>query len=36
MILPILSSAIVIMTPLLFAATGGLFTELAGKLNIAL
>ncbi|MCL2192501.1 MAG: ABC transporter permease [Treponema sp.] len=31
-----LSSAIVIMTPLLFAATGGLFTELAGKLNIAL
>jgi len=34
--LPTLSSAIVIMTPLLFAATGGLFTELAGKLNIAL
>ena len=35
-LLPTLSSAIVIMTPLLFAATGGLFTELAGKLNIAL
>ena len=35
-ILPVLYSAIVIMTPLLFAATGGLFTELSGKLNIAL
>jgi len=35
-LLPTLSSAVVIMTPLLFAATGGLFTELAGKLNIAL
>jgi len=35
-LLPILSSAVVIMTPLLFAATGGLFTELSGKLNIAL
>ena len=35
-ILPTLSSAVVIMTPLLLAATGGLFTELAGKLNIAL
>jgi len=35
-ILPTLSSAVVIMTPLLFAATGGLFTELSGKLNIAL
>jgi len=34
--LPVLSSALVIMTPLLFAATGGLFTELTGKLNIAL
>jgi len=34
--LPILSSAVAIMTPLLFAATGGLFTELAGRLNIAL
>ncbi|MDR0656756.1 MAG: ABC transporter permease [Treponema sp.] len=31
-----LHSAITIMTPLLFAATGGLFTELAGMLNIAL
>jgi len=35
-LLPTLSSAVVIMTPLLLAATGGLFTELAGKLNIAL
>ncbi|MDR2951938.1 MAG: ABC transporter permease [Treponema sp.] len=32
----ILHSACVIMTPLLFAAAGGLFTELAGMLNIAL
>jgi len=32
----ILHSATVIMTPLLFAATGGLFTELTGMLNIAL
>jgi simple sugar transport system permease protein len=35
-ILPILHSAVAVMTPLLFAATGGLFTELAGTLNIAL
>jgi simple sugar transport system permease protein len=34
--LPVLRSAVIIMTPLLFAATGGLFTELAGMLNIAL
>ncbi|GHU75963.1 ABC transporter permease [Spirochaetia bacterium] len=34
--IPILHSAVVIMTPLLLAATGGLFTELAGMLNIAL
>ncbi|MCL2042901.1 MAG: ABC transporter permease [Treponema sp.] len=32
----ILHSAIIIMTPLLLAATGGLFSELSGKLNIAL
>lgn len=32
----ILHSALIIMTPLLFAATGGLYTELAGMLNIAL
>ena len=32
----ILHSAVIISTPLLFAATGGLFTELAGMLNIAL
>jgi simple sugar transport system permease protein len=32
----ILRSAVTIMTPLLLAATGGLFTELAGMLNIAL
>ena len=35
-VLSILRSAIVIMTPLLLAATGGLFTELSGMLNIAL
>lgn len=35
-LLPLLHSALVIMTPLLFAATGGLYTELAGMLNIAL
>ena len=35
-ILPVLHSAVAIMTPLLFAATGGLFSELAGILNIAL
>ena len=35
-ILPVLRSALVIMTPVLFAATGGLFTDLAGMLNIAL
>ncbi|MDR0316079.1 MAG: ABC transporter permease, partial [Treponema sp.] len=34
--LPALHSACIIMTPLLFAATGGLFTEVAGMLNIAL
>jgi simple sugar transport system permease protein len=34
--LPVLHSAVGIMTPLLFAATGGLYTELAGMLNIAL
>ena len=33
---PVLHSAVVIMTPLVFAAAGGLFTELAGMLNIAL
>jgi simple sugar transport system permease protein len=33
---PALHSAVTIMTPLLFAATGGLFCELAGMLNIAL
>lgn len=32
----ILSNALAGMTPLLLAATGGLFTELAGSLNIAL
>ncbi|MDR2716839.1 MAG: ABC transporter permease [Treponema sp.] len=35
-VLAVLHSAVTIMTPLLFAATGGLFTELAGMLNIAL
>lgn len=34
--IPILHSAVTIMTPLLLVATGGLFTELAGMLNIAL
>jgi simple sugar transport system permease protein len=34
--IPVLHSAVGIMTPLLFAAIGGLFTELAGTLNIAL
>jgi general nucleoside transport system permease protein len=34
--LPVVHSAVGIMTPLLLAATGGLFTELAGMLNIAL
>jgi simple sugar transport system permease protein len=33
---PVLHSAVTIMTPILLAATGGLFTELAGFLNIAL
>ena len=33
---PLLHNAIGIMTPFLLAATGGLFTELAGMLNIAL
>ena len=32
----ILHSAVLISTPLLFAATGGMFTELAGMMNIAL
>jgi simple sugar transport system permease protein len=32
----ILHSAVLISTPLLFAATGGLYTELAGMMNIAL
>ncbi|MDR3338364.1 MAG: ABC transporter permease [Treponema sp.] len=36
MTLPVLHSAVVFMTPLLFAATGGLFAELSGMLNIAL
>jgi len=35
-LLPALHSALIIMTPLLFAATGGLFPALAGMLNIAL
>jgi len=35
-IVPILRSAVTIMTPLLFAAAGGLFPVLAGTLNIAL
>ena len=35
-IIPILRSAVAIMTPLLFAAAGGLFPALAGTLNIAL
>ncbi|MCL2126636.1 MAG: ABC transporter permease [Treponema sp.] len=35
-LLPALHSAVVIITPLLFASAGGLFTELAGMLNIAL
>jgi simple sugar transport system permease protein len=34
--IPVLHSAIAIMTPLLLAATGGVFTELSGMLNIAL
>jgi simple sugar transport system permease protein len=33
---PAIHSIVTIMTPLLLAATGGLFTELAGMLNIAL
>jgi simple sugar transport system permease protein len=33
---PLLRSAVNIMTPILFAALGGLFTELSGMLNIAL
>jgi len=36
MLSPVLHSAVTIMTPILLAATGGLFTELAGFLNIAL
>jgi len=35
-LLALVRSAIAIMTPLLFAATGGLFSSLAGMLNIAL
>ncbi len=34
--IPILHSAVTIMTPLLLASMGGLFTELSGTLNIAL
>ncbi len=34
--IPILHSAVTIMTPLLLASMGGLFTELSGMLNIAL
>ncbi|HKL60681.1 MAG TPA: ABC transporter permease [Sphaerochaeta sp.] len=34
--IPILHSAVAIMTPLLLASMGGLFTELSGMLNIAL
>ncbi|MGB4405557.1 MAG: ABC transporter permease [Sphaerochaeta sp.] len=34
--IPMLHSAITIMTPLLLASMGGLFTELSGMLNIAL
>lgn len=35
-LVPLLSVALAAMTPLLFAALGGLFTELTGMLNIAL
>jgi simple sugar transport system permease protein len=35
-IIPILKTALIIMTPLLFAAAGGLLPALAGTLNIAL
>jgi simple sugar transport system permease protein len=35
-IAPVLKSAVTIMVPVLFAATGGLFPALAGNLNIAL
>jgi len=35
-IIPILTSTLTIMTPVLFAAAGGLFPALAGTLNIAL
>jgi simple sugar transport system permease protein len=35
-IFPALHSVVIIMTPLLLAATGGLFTEVSGMLNIAL
>jgi len=34
--IPVLKSALVIMTPILFAAAGGLFPALAGTLNISL
>ncbi len=34
--IPILAGAVAAMTPLLYAALGGLFTELTGMLNIAL
>ena len=36
MVIGVLHSAVAIMTPLLLAAMGGLFTELSGMLNIAL
>ena len=34
--IPLLHNTVGIMTPFLLAAVGGLFTELAGMLNIAL
>ena len=34
--IPLVHNTVGIMTPFLLAATGGLFTELAGMLNIAL
>jgi simple sugar transport system permease protein len=35
-VIPVLKSAVIIMIPILFAASGGLFPALAGTLNIAL